>query len=70
MEKKKRRSSQVFNFQQTEETKEEALEQNEALKDLYQNKNYVQPEPKEFETIIEECGEKEEHRSIRGAWQG
>jgi len=67
MEKKKRRSSQVFNFQQTEETKEEALEQNEALKDLYQNKNYVQPEPKEFETIIEEGGEKEEHRSRRGA---
>jgi len=50
MEKKKRRSSQVFHFEQTQET----LEENEKLKELYQNKNYVLPEVKEFETIVEE----------------
>ena len=50
MEKKKRRSSQVFHFEQTRET----LEENEKLKELYQNKNYVLPEVKEIETIVEE----------------
>ena len=63
MEKKKRRSSQVFHFEQTEE----ALEENEAIRDLYQNKKFVMPEPLELETIIEERVEKEEHRARRGA---
>ena len=63
MEKKKRRSSQVFHFEQTEE----ALEENEAIRDLYQNKKFVMPEPLELETIIEEGVEKEEHRARRGA---
>jgi len=63
MERKKRRSSQVFNFEQTEE----ALEENQALKDLYQNKNFVLPDLRELETIIEEGGgKKEEHRTRRG----
>eukprot|EP00090_Calanus_glacialis_P012565 TRINITY_DN21171_c0_g1_i2.p1 TRINITY_DN21171_c0_g1~~TRINITY_DN21171_c0_g1_i2.p1 ORF type:complete len:792 (-),score=260.97 TRINITY_DN21171_c0_g1_i2:221-2596(-) len=62
MEKKKRRSSQVFHFEQTEE----ALEENEALRDLYQNKNFIHPDPKELETIIEEGGEKEDQRARRG----
>jgi len=63
MERKKRRSSQVFNFEQTEE----ALEENQVLKDLYQNKNFVSPDPGELETIIEEgVGKKEEHRTRRG----
>ena len=50
MEKKKRRRSQVFQFEQSQET----LEENEKLKELYQNKNYVLPVPKELETIVEE----------------
>jgi len=50
MEKKKRRRSQVFQFEQSQE----ALEENEKLKELYQNKNYVLPVPKELETIVEE----------------
>jgi len=62
MEKKRRRNSQVFNFEQTDET----LEENETLKDLYQNKNYVLPEPCELETIVEEGARKEEHRARRG----
>jgi len=63
MEKKKRRrNSQVFNFEQTDE----ALEENEALKDLYQNKKFVLPEPCDLETIIEEGTRKEEHRARRG----
>lgn len=62
MEKKRRRNSQVFNFEQTDE----ALEENEALKDLYQNKKFVLPEPSELETIIEEGARKEVHRARRG----
>ena len=48
--KKKRRDSQVFNFTQTEE----ALEANEKLRQLYENKNFVYPEVKGLETILEE----------------
>ena len=48
--KKKRRDSQVFNFTQTEE----ALEVNENLRQLYENKNFVYPEVKGLETILEE----------------
>ena len=63
MDRKKRRSSQVFNFEQTEE----ALEENQVLKDLYQNKNFILPNPGELETIIEEgVGKKEEQRTRRG----
>ena len=51
--KKKRRDSQGFNFTQTEE----ALEANEKLRQLYQNKNFVYPEVKGLETIVEEESE-------------
>merc|ERR1719334_2728523 len=61
MKKKKRRNSQVYNFEQTEET----LEGNERLKELYKSKSYVHPEVKEFETIIEESNEDMEQWSRR-----
>ena len=48
--KNKRRGSQMFKFEQNEET----LYQNEAICNLYKNKNYLAPEPKEFEAIPEE----------------
>ena len=64
MEKKKRRRSQVFQFEQSQET----LEENETLKELYQNKNYVLPVPKELETIVEEKYDVvNDQRSRRGA---
>lgn len=47
---RKRRGSQAFNFEQSEET----LLQNETIVKLYQNKTFEPPEPKEFETILEE----------------
>ena len=47
---RKRRGSQAFNFEQSEET----LLQNENIVKLYQNKTFEPPEPKEFETILEE----------------
>jgi len=61
--KKKRRGSQVFHFEQPEEV----LAENEVIRDLYQNKNFVPPEPKDLETIVEEGWDKEEHRARRGA---
>jgi len=47
---RKRRGSQAFNFEQSQET----LLQNETIVKLYQNKTFEPPEPKEFETILEE----------------
>ena len=61
MTKKKRRNSQVYNFEQTEET----LEGNERLRELYTNKSYVHPGVKELETIIEESNENMEQWSRR-----
>lgn len=48
--KKKRRGSQMFKFEQNEET----LLQNEAIINLYNNKNYAPPEQKALETIYED----------------
>jgi hypothetical protein len=59
--KTKRRGSQAFRFEQTEET----LLQNEAICDLYKNKNYVAPEPKEWESILEEAAPVEPPRGRR-----
>ena len=50
---RKRRGSQAFSFEQSEET----LLQNENVIKLYQNKTFEPPEPKELETIKEEGGE-------------
>ena len=47
---KKRRGSQAFYFEQSEET----LKENETIVNLYQNKTFVPPEPKLYETILEE----------------
>lgn len=47
---RKRRGSQAFHFEQSEET----LKQNETIVKLYQNKTFEPPEPKEYETILEE----------------
>ena len=47
---RKRRGSQAFSFEQNEET----LLQNETIVKLYQNKTFEPPEPKEYETILEE----------------
>ena len=41
----RRRGSQAFQFEQSEET----LQQNETICNLYQNKNYVPPDPGELE---------------------
>jgi len=49
--KKKRRNSQLFGDLQLNENVN--LEENEQLRDLYLNKNYVPPEIKKFETIFE-----------------
>lgn len=46
----RRRGSQAFQFEQSEET----LQQNETICNLYQNKNYVPPDPGELEAIVEE----------------
>ena len=50
---RKRRGSQAFHFEQSEET----LKQNESIVKLYQNKTFEPPEPKEYETILEEGNE-------------
>ena len=47
---RKRRGSQAFNFEQSHET----LLQNENIVKLYQNKTFEPPEPKLYETLIEE----------------
>ena len=44
----RRRGSQAFQFEQSEET----LQQNETICNLYQNKNYVPPDPGELEVVI------------------
>ena len=49
---RKRRGSQAFNFEQSHET----LLQNENIVKLYQNKTFEPPEPKLYETLIEEGG--------------
>ena len=59
---RKRRGSQAFTFEQTEET----LMQNETIVKLYQNKTFLPPEQKEFETINEEGAEKTAQRVKRG----
>ena len=59
---RKRRGSQAFNFEQSQET----LMQNESIVKLYQNKTFVPPEPKEFETINEEGIDKTVQRAKRG----
>ena len=49
---RKRRGSQAFTFDQSEET----LKQNESIVNLYQNKTFQPPEPQPIETINEaEC---------------
>ena len=61
--KTKRRGSQAFIFEQTEET----LLQNESLCSLYKNKNYQSPVAKELESISEEPPKVvEAQRSRRG----
>ena len=45
----RRRGSQAFQFEQSEET----LQQNETICNLYQNKNYVPPDPGELEVAID-----------------
>jgi len=59
---RKRRGSQAFSFEQSEET----LMQNETIVKLYQNKTFLPPEQKEFETINEEGAEKTAQRAKRG----
>ena len=49
---RKRRGSQAFSFEQTEET----LLQNESIVKLYQNKTFEPPDPAQLETIREEGG--------------
>ena len=44
----RRRGSQAFQFEQSEET----LQQNESICNLYQNKNYVPPDPGELEVAL------------------
>ena len=44
----RRRGSQAFQFEQSEET----LQQNETICNLYQNKNYVPPDPGELEVVM------------------
>ena len=44
----RRRGSQAFQFEQAEET----LQQNESICNLYQNKNYVPPDPGELELVL------------------
>jgi len=51
----RRRGSQAFQFEQSEET----LQQNETICNLYQNKNYVPPDPGELEAIVEESNTEE-----------
>ena len=58
---RKRRGSQAFNFEQSEET----LMQNETIVKLYQNKTFEHPEPREFETILEEGHEHEPTSNAR-----
>ena len=48
----RRRGSQAFQFKQSEET----LQQNETICNLYQNKNYVPPDPGELEVVIDMYG--------------
>lgn len=50
---RKRRGSQAFTFEQTEET----LLQNESIVKLYQNKTFEPPDPTLLETIQEEAGD-------------
>ena len=45
----RRRGSQAFQFEQSEET----LQQNETICNLYQNKNYVPPDPGELEVVMD-----------------
>ena len=60
--KTKRRGSQAFRFEQTEET----LLQNETICNLYNNKNYVAPSPSQLESITEEV-QQEKDRRVRRA---
>ena len=62
---RKRRGSQAFTFDQSEET----LRQNESIVNLYQNKTFQPPEPQPIETITEEGdqGTKPNQRLKRGA---
>jgi len=61
---RKRRGSQAFTFDQSEET----LKQNESIVNLYQNKTFQPPEPQPIETINEEGDheQKQNQRSKRG----
>ena len=49
--KKNRRASQIF---QDLASSQEALMQNEQIRNLYQNKNFQAPSPRDFETIFED----------------
>ena len=60
--KTKRRGSQAFRFEQTEET----LLQNETICNLYNNKNYVAPSPSQLESITEEEKQDKDKRVRRG----
>ena len=59
---RKRRGSQAFCFDQSEET----LAQNETIVNLYKNKVFIPPEPKLFETIFEEGEKTGNQRAKRG----
>jgi len=59
---RKRRGSQAFTFEQSEET----LLQNENIVKLYQNKTFEPPEPQELETIREEGALASAKRTKRG----
>ena len=59
---KRRRGSQAFNFEQSQET----LLQNETIVNLYKNKVFVPPDPKELETILEEYCQQKVQRAKRG----
>lgn len=59
--KSRRRGSQAFTFEQSEET----MLLNETLQNLYRNKTYVAPQPKEIESIREEEEQEARCRSRR-----
>ena len=59
---KKRRGSQAFSFEQSEET----LRQNENIVKLYKNQTFEAPEPRALETIREEGSGENAKRAKRG----
>ena len=58
----RRRGSQAFKFEQSQET----LQQNESIVNLYKNKVFVPPDQKEYETINEEGTAPKGQRAKRG----